>query len=689
MDVKNLELHPDRATLTLFAATGLFQVGSTEKAKQYIFLAQEWGCPRQQILQLLVSGVYNNFGCIAAINNNKNRINKLFEEAIFIAIPEVAQKLLVQAREQFQVVQYNNKKHKDTQLIKTYLDKQGRISSLTQQQLTGLGEDTANLALLGCRWSEAIWLWNKIISKNPDHLEAFHKKAYAQAALRQSYIQKTNSSSYNKVTEMALSLQSFDQEKRLPSIKYIVCSTGRSGSFLMCRQLFNSGLGIPHEYFNKMHQNIISNRMGLDADNDQCYVNFLLSHRVTKNHVWGTKLHWNQCLYRDDFFKKNFLNTNVKYIFLYREDVIAQAVSYHISLITGYWGFDGLKTTSSKNIDLNNMEHIQKCYEIILKGNLYWKVFFEENKITPLYIKYEDFVKDQTNCVSKVASFLGVPKSEYKSCESEDKENLNPEYLEVVRNKLMQKCLSKLEMFRQRSRDIFGSKLPAILDKNKKQKIHFLHIGKTGGSALKFALKDFLETDNYSLELHGHNTSLKDIPKGELVIFFLRDPVSRFISGFYNRKRKGQPRYCFEWTSIEKELFEHFMTPNQLAISLGDEQSDDHELAVMSMENVQHFKAYSNWYVNFEYFQSRIDDILFIGFQESLNSDFFALKNILDIPDHIELPSDHVTAHKNPDSLNIVINETGLLALNNWYSDDFKFIYLCQKIMLSKQIHAK
>lgn len=91
----------------------------------------------------------------------------------------------------------------------------------------------------------------------------------------------------------------------------------------------------------------------------------------------------------------------------------------------------------------------------------------------------------------------------------------------------------------------------ALFRKNKKQKVHFLHIGKTGGSAVKFALKEYSKTSWCKITFHDHKTSLSDIPEGEKIFFFLRDPISRFISGFYSRQRKGLPRYYSEWTSEE------------------------------------------------------------------------------------------------------------------------------------------
>ena len=48
-----------------------------------------------------------------------------------------------------------------------------------------------------------------------------------------------------------------------------------------------------------------------------------------------------------------------------------------------------------------------------------------------------------------------------------------------------------------------------------KQKVNFLHIGKTGGSAIKSVLGSNLKTSKYIIELHKHNVTIKDIPIGE------------------------------------------------------------------------------------------------------------------------------------------------------------------------------
>lgn len=218
----------------------------------------------------------------------------------------------------------------------------------------------------------------------------------------------------------------------------------------------------------------------------------------------------------------------------------------------------------------------------------------------------------------------------------------------------------------------------------RKPMLHFLHIGKTGGSAFKSAIKKHTDASRFEVRLHGHATTLKDIPVGEYVTFFLRDPISRFISGFYSRQRKGQPRFYSEWRPREKEVFEHFQTPNQLALSLAIESSADHSLSHTAMKKVQHLKRYRYWYGSFEYFRSRIKDIFYIGFQESLSQDFGELKRLLGLPDHIQLPDDDIGAHRNPKGLDKSIDDIGVTALKHWYSEDYRFISICKEIKNKK-----
>ena len=152
-----------------------------------------------------------------------------------------------------------------------------------------------------------------------------------------------------------------------------------------------------------------------------------------------------------------------------------------------------------------------------------------------------------------------------------------------------------------------------------KQFIHFLHIGKTAGTAVKHALRPHLIDAHRVILLSGHKVKLRDVPEGEKLFFFLRDPISRFVSGFYSRQRQGQPRIFNPWTPVEAIAFGRFATPNELANALSSKDDELKLAAAHAMKSIGHVKSsYWDWFENEAYFTSRRPDILFVGFQESV-----------------------------------------------------------------------
>ncbi len=218
-----------------------------------------------------------------------------------------------------------------------------------------------------------------------------------------------------------------------------------------------------------------------------------------------------------------------------------------------------------------------------------------------------------------------------------------------------------------------------------KQTAHFLHVGKTGGTAVKEALGACLDSGKYTLKLHRHKTTLADIPEGEKVFFFLRDPVTRFVSGFYSRYRKGAPRYNRPWNADEQYYFTRFQTPNALALSLSSADVEVRTRATKAMQSINHVKScYCDWFLSREYFLSRIKDILFIGFQESLSADFNSLKTKLCLSRDVSLPMSTTRAHKTPDSLDKNLDKTAVMNLQKHYADDIDFLHVCSQLHLNR-----
>ena len=211
---------------------------------------------------------------------------------------------------------------------------------------------------------------------------------------------------------------------------------------------------------------------------------------------------------------------------------------------------------------------------------------------------------------------------------------------------------------------------------------HFLHIGKTGGSAIKHALSTSGRSD---ISLHGHEVTLADVPKGERVFFFVRDPISRFVSGFNSRMRKGRPLRDNEWKPNEARAFNMFHSPNALAVALSSTNKLENEAAVAAMNAINHVR-YSLWYWldTSDELHRRRGDILFIGQQERLDEDVSVLARHLGLHD-LKLPDGDIAAHRTPPHMDQMLTPVAVTNLREWYADDYSALAHCRDIALQKQ----
>jgi len=237
-----------------------------------------------------------------------------------------------------------------------------------------------------------------------------------------------------------------------------------------------------------------------------------------------------------------------------------------------------------------------------------------------------------------------------------------------------------------------------------KEFVHLLHIGKTGGSAVKYAIRGqysvpsnsdryvinrSVTNQRYVVCLRRHNVTFRDIPRGERVAFFVRDPIDRFVSGFYGRQRQDQPKYFVPWTPDEKIAFEIFATPNALASALSSPDVDEKASAERAMRSIEHVRSsYWEWFESEEYVRSRSSDVFFIGFQERLREDFAILKTKLGLPERIELPADEVQAHVSPKDVDRTLDDDAVRNLRRWYERDFEFISLCRSLVEERALNA-
>ena len=221
-------------------------------------------------------------------------------------------------------------------------------------------------------------------------------------------------------------------------------------------------------------------------------------------------------------------------------------------------------------------------------------------------------------------------------------------------------------------------------------KLHFLHVGKTGGTALKRALRagGVRHTPYGRLVLHRHRFTLRDVPEDDFMIFCVRDPIARFASGFYSRREKGQPRYFYEWSPAEETVFTAFATPEQLAAALAGGDEEERLLAEFALRNVRHLTMQRRIVGPRPELRRRLDHVVFIGRQETLDADWAGLKDLLELDPGLELPTDPVLAHRRTIPERPDFDEAQLAALRAWYAPDYRVLRLCDRVRADRGLTA-
>lgn len=103
---EELESHPGRAELALYiAAAELQKNGNTTVAKHLIQRSAEWGCAKEKIKRILLSGVYNSLGRVNKIAGSEARSSQHFERAFSTISPIKDMILLSEVRRKYQLLQ--------------------------------------------------------------------------------------------------------------------------------------------------------------------------------------------------------------------------------------------------------------------------------------------------------------------------------------------------------------------------------------------------------------------------------------------------------------------------------------------------------------------------------------------------------------------------------------------------------
>jgi len=210
-----------------------------------------------------------------------------------------------------------------------------------------------------------------------------------------------------------------------PACSYLVCSTPRSGSTLLCEGLRATGrLGVPTEYFNIDASVVpLSVRWGSTTATD--FVRDLYRFRTSQEGVFGTKLHWQQVEeMRDDLglgrlagegpfparerAMLDALFPGARHVHVYRQDRHRQAVSYWIAEHTRQWSVHIGEEPPPADPPAYDYDAIEALRAKVEHGEACWARYFEENGVEPIRVSYDDLSCAYAEVIASVACALGM-----------------------------------------------------------------------------------------------------------------------------------------------------------------------------------------------------------------------------------------------------------------------------------------
>ena len=215
--------------------------------------------------------------------------------------------------------------------------------------------------------------------------------------------------------------------------------------------------------------------------------------------------------------------------------------------------------------------------------------------------------------------------------------------------------------------------------------VYFLHIGKAAGSQVKQMMVQ-VNAARSDIYLHGltHDVTLAELPEPSDYFFSIRDPISRFRSGFYSRKRRGRPLNNIAWTPHEESAFANFEHAADLAEALFA-PGEQGLKAAAAMKSIRHTaQDQIDWFaLAGDVFTVRPP--VWVLRQEHLEEDLKVLLDRLGVDFTPEARQDAKGTHANDYSGIPELTEAGIANLRRWYAQDFAFYEAVETWMESER----
>jgi trehalose 2-sulfotransferase len=200
--------------------------------------------------------------------------------------------------------------------------------------------------------------------------------------------------------------------------RYVIASSPRTGSYLLCESLASTGVaGKPTEPFSPQFRHESCRMWALPS----CvsfgrYLSAVIRNGTSDNGVFGVKLHWDQVEWLmqqtdtrevDDAVDGMF--PGAKYLHLIRRDRRGQAISlYRAAASNEWWRIRGIVNPqiTGSDPDFDGIA-IRRLEVELTRQQDAWERYFRLKGVKPLIVEYETLTRRLRDELARILSFIG------------------------------------------------------------------------------------------------------------------------------------------------------------------------------------------------------------------------------------------------------------------------------------------
>jgi trehalose 2-sulfotransferase len=206
---------------------------------------------------------------------------------------------------------------------------------------------------------------------------------------------------------------------------YLICATPRTGSTLLCDLLRSTGIaGHPESYFRRPDEQEWADRWRLARDGAGAfdygdYVRAAVAAGSTPNGVFAARVMWGtleEIVTRLGTVHPELAGADLKlltrafgrtrFVYLWRDDAVAQAVSWARAEQTRFWHEgDTARPGYEPRFDF---EQIHSTVRTIHEHNAAWREWFAAVGVQPQLVRYEALASDPGGVTRGILNFLGL-----------------------------------------------------------------------------------------------------------------------------------------------------------------------------------------------------------------------------------------------------------------------------------------